>query len=317
MCQRAPEQEWDHVTTVGFRPRDGLRRWMDWGRRDFSGLQVRPSDPAAFAGHAARMDFGPAMLSVMNFSPAQAVNCLPDEGPEIDDAIVFSLPQTGRFAYAVDDGAPVELGQGDIFVRDLTRPWATATRGDSELITLRVPFRECVARFGDPSVLAGRLFRGTQPEVACVGGVVRSAMTLLKTRPSVDQRNILARTVMDALDLLTGGSIPSLRSEEISLHRQALLHITRHLSDPELSSSGVARALDVGPRSLQRAFRGRGTTVQSTILDLRLARAARVLRDTRATVEITGLAMSLGFNDMAYFSRAFTARYGTPPSRFA
>lgn len=316
MQHRVPPEGWDHVTTQGFRPRDGLRRWTDWGRREFGGLQVRPSSPGAFTGKASRMTFGPAVLSVMSFSPAQAVNCLPDEGPEIDDALVFSLPRAGGFAYAGDGAAPVEVGVGDIYLRDLTRPWSAATRGESELITLRLPFDTFVSRLGDPQGLAGRVYSGHRPEVACVGGVIRSALALLETGPTPEQREILSRSVLDALELLTERDAAPTSPAALSLHRQALLHITSHLGDPELSASAVADALGVGPRSLQRAFQARGGTVQGTILDMRLARAARLLRDAGPRPSVTGLAMSLGFNDMAYFSRAFAAQYGEPPSRF-
>ena len=316
---------WDSVTTAGYRPRDGLRRWTEWGQREFAGLQVRPSDPAAFAGQATRMTFGPAVLSTMTFSPAQAVNCLPDESaPEVDDAIVLSLPEQGRFAYASDGAAAVEVGCGDIYLRDLTRPWSAATTGDSALITLRLPYHAYLDRFGDPAALTGHRFDGRQAEVACVAAILRAAAALLRTAPPEAQRQALSRSVLEALEMLLAGSdlsrlgrTPPAPRAELSLHRQALLHITRHLGDPDLSAGAVARALGVGPRRLQRAFRARGATVQGTILDQRLARAARILADSPGRVGITGLAMTLGFNDMAYFSRAFAARYGLPPSRYA
>ncbi len=317
MRDEAPDCRWDHFSTAGFRPREGLRRWTDWGRQAFGGLRVRPSDLETFSGSAARIALGPAVLSVMKFTPAQAVNCLPDEGPQIDDAIVFSLPQAGSFTYAGDDGAPVEARQGDIYVRDLTRLWASATSGRSELITLRVPFQDFVERFGDVAPVAGRLFCGSRPEVACVGGVMRSATALLETLPSDEHRRTLAKTVLDALELLKDKTARTDKPAEMSLHRQAVSHITRNLDDPALSPSSVARALGVRPRSLQRVFQARGATVQGLILELRLARAARTLQDAAGPVEITGLAMSVGFNDMAYFSRAFARRYGKPPSRFA
>lgn len=319
---------WDTFTTAGFRPRDGLRRWTEWGQRDFAGLTVRPSDPAGFAGEAARLRFGPAVLSVMTFTPAQAVNCLPDEAaPETEDAIVLSLPQRGRFAYACDGGAAVPVARGDIYLRDLTRPWSAATAGDSALITLRLPFADFAARLGDPRALTGRRFDGRRPEVAHLGALLRSAVTMLRAGPSDSRRRILARNVLDALELLAPDREDALEAgrpgaaalpapSALSLHRRAQLHITRHLADPELSPARVAQALGVSPRALQRAFRPQQTTVQATILEARLARAARQLEDRTAPHRITDLAMSLGFNDMAYFSRTFAARYGTPPSRY-
>ncbi|WP_010141147.1 helix-turn-helix domain-containing protein [Oceanicola sp. S124] len=308
-----PGPGWDHFTTKGFRPRDGLRRWTEWGQSAFGGLQVSPRDLTDFAGRAARMPLGPAVLSVMTFSPAQALKRRPETAVGADDAIIFSLPRAGRFTYISGDDLPIAVNVGDIFIRDLAHPWSASAAGDSDLITLRLPYQEFAARYGDPQHLAGR-HAATRPEVACVGSILQTALTFLQSDPAEAQRDILARSVLDALGMLKPTERVQVTATE-SLHRAAVLYVARHLPDPELSPTMVARQMGVSPRRLQRAFHARGTTLQGTILDMRLSRAAEALCCWRGAVGITDLAMSLGFNDTAYFTRAFARRFGHPPSR--
>lgn len=314
---------WDHVTTFGYRPHDRLSRWTAWAQRVFGGMHVEPGDRQGFAAEASCTDFGPACLTVMDFTPAHAVKCRPDTGNAADDALVFSLPQYGSFTYFDEGRGPVRVGPGDIYIRDLSRPWSLSTEGRSGLITLRLPFAALAERFEDPQGLAGQRVAGDRPEAACLGGVLRSTLAMLESGPGRAQREVLARTILDALQLLDPGPCagPGGRpapADQVILRRRAVLEIARNLGDPELGPAGVARALGVGPHHLQRAFQGAGQTLQGVILDQRLDRAATILRDARGTgrPRITTLAMELGFNDPAYFSRAFRRRFGAAPSRF-
>lgn len=302
---------WDHVSTTRFAPRDRLSRWTSWGRRAIGNIQVRPGNPRGFSATASRIALGPATLSVMHFTAASASN----PAPEVDDAIVFSLPQSGRFTYHAADGAGVRADPGDIYTRDLSRPWALSAQGDCRLITLRLPFRDFADRYGDPADFAGVLFPADRPEVACVTGILRSALTLLETGATPAQRQALAGTVLDSFRLLRPDAGTVAAAEGLSLRRQADLHISRHLDDPDLSPAGVARTLGVSPRRLQRVFQRSEETLQGAILDQRLERAAALLRSGSAGRGITALAMDLGFNDVAYFSRMFSRKYGHPPSR--
>lgn len=308
---------WEYFSTAGHSPRTRLAQWTNWGQRAFGSISVHPNDFQGFSGEAARIALGPIVLSVMNFTAADAANPAPEDAPDPEDAIVFSLPQSGSFRYMDGPDTPVEVETGDIYVRDLSRPWALSTRGQVGLVTLRVPFCEFAERLGDPGALVGRRLSGKLAEVACVTGVMRSALNLLEGGAGEPQRAILADTVLDALRLLQTGHPGTDGARDLSLRRKAFLHITGNLGDPDLSPASVARALGVGPRTLQRAFHGSGDTVQGVILDQRLSRAADALR-TRANPSragVTQIAMTLGFNDAAYFSRAFSRKYGHPPSK--
>ena len=53
----------------------------------------------------------------------------------------------------------------------------------------------------------------------------------------------------------------------------------------------------------------------ASVLEQRLVRAARLLRDPRHLArKVSDIAYLAGFNDMSYFHRAFRRRFGMTPS---
>jgi AraC-like DNA-binding protein len=71
----------------------------------------------------------------------------------------------------------------------------------------------------------------------------------------------------------------------------------------------------VTPRYVHKLFETEGITFTQFILDRRLDRAYRSLRDLRfANRSITSIAYDAGFGDLSYFNRTFRRHYGATPS---
>ena len=88
--------------------------------------------------------------------------------------------------------------------------------------------------------------------------------------------------------------------------------VEAQLADPALRTLGLATQCNASVRTIQNLFAGMGTTPSTYILERRLARAAERL-SAAAEVSITDVAFDLGFNDSAYFARAFRQRFGVSP----
>lgn len=90
--------------------------------------------------------------------------------------------------------------------------------------------------------------------------------------------------------------------------------IELHAFEP-LTISDIARELGLSPFTTIRQFRAAtGITPHSYLLDVRLDAAKQRLLRTRDPVEC--IARSVGFDDLAYFSRFFKRRTGQSPSSF-
>ena len=92
--------------------------------------------------------------------------------------------------------------------------------------------------------------------------------------------------------------------------------VEARLDDPALSVDGLAEALAVSTRTLQRRLRdASGLTPVAFVRTLRLERAADLLRQRAGSV--AEVARAVGFRDPDYFARVFRQGFGVPPSAFA
>ncbi|MGZ4286561.1 MAG: AraC family transcriptional regulator [Solirubrobacteraceae bacterium] len=104
--------------------------------------------------------------------------------------------------------------------------------------------------------------------------------------------------------------------EDLKVNNEPLLakvfaYIDAHYDQP-ISLRDVAAALGLTPGHLTTVVRRKtGRTVQSWIVERRMAEARRMLVETNQTVAQVG--RSLGYGDPVYFSRTFRQANGTTP----
>lgn len=99
------------------------------------------------------------------------------------------------------------------------------------------------------------------------------------------------------------------------VREEAMAYILCQLSNPALGCGQIAQHCKVSERYLQTAFASADTTVGGFIRETRLQQCRASLsnpglRDT----SIIDIALRWGFGDAPYFSRAYKARFGKPPS---
>jgi len=85
-------------------------------------------------------------------------------------------------------------------------------------------------------------------------------------------------------------------------------------ANPEepLDRALLAQQTGVSVRQLERLFASHlGVTISSSYLNIRLARAMSLLKET--SLAIIDVALACGFVSTSHFSRAFKRRYGAPP----
>lgn len=100
------------------------------------------------------------------------------------------------------------------------------------------------------------------------------------------------------------------------LREQACHFILSRLSDPELHADDVAQHCGVSVRYLRAAFADADTSLGAFVREARLQECRRALRDPGlADRSVTAIAMSWGFNDAAWFSRAYRRQFGIAPSQ--
>ena len=108
---------------------------------------------------------------------------------------------------------------------------------------------------------------------------------------------------------------PAERQRQI-LH-PALEYMRRNIFDPELRVGQLHKLCDISDTYFRRLFQeSMGTTPRRYIIDRRLAHAKDLL-DNGEYDSVGQAARLSGFEDALYFSKAFKARYGYPPSQYS
>ncbi|MEU2285844.1 helix-turn-helix domain-containing protein [Streptomyces sp. NPDC013178] len=93
-----------------------------------------------------------------------------------------------------------------------------------------------------------------------------------------------------------------------------LEYVELHLTDPDMSPEGIARAHHISVRYLHKLFQDEGTTVGRWILRRRLEACRRDLaRHRRGSRTIAAVAGRWGFTSATHFSRVFRTAYGMSP----
>lgn len=97
---------------------------------------------------------------------------------------------------------------------------------------------------------------------------------------------------------------------------EAMMAYARANIGTTLSVSEVAAAGDCSPTTAQRLFNQHtGASLRVWIRQIRLREAAHLLRSSG--LRVSEIAEMVGFSDPLYFSRAFRAEHGVPPSQYA
>ena len=287
-------------------------------RRLFGDVQLSFPDGREERSRLESAVFGACRLSRLEAAAHTVRGDHVTRGPENPDGIKVIFPLEGQGVMSQGGrSAAVAPGRGVIY--DPARPYALANSTAVRLLMLQLP-RTVL----QPSVVA-RL-RGPFAVSAENAGLQLILMSMMTSSLSeIDgmapaARTGIGHTMIDLVRTMMtagcGGADETPRSLDVLL-RRIKDDIARHIEDPELNVSGIARRMGCSVRYVYRAFDAEQTTPMAYIWNLRIERAAARLRVVRhAPGVISEVAFSLGFSSSAHFARAFRRRYDLTPSEW-
>jgi signal transduction histidine kinase/ligand-binding sensor domain-containing protein/AraC-like DNA-binding protein len=136
-----------------------------------------------------------------------------------------------------------------------------------------------------------------------------SALRLLaRVRAVLASRERLRDALRGSRKAISGG-------RRNSLLERAQDQILEHIDDPDFGVEELASSLAMSRSKLFRLLKGEyGVAARDLIRELRLEEAARLLGTRAGTV--SEVCLAVGFPNLASFSRAFSQKFGLPPSRY-
>lgn len=128
-----------------------------------------------------------------------------------------------------------------------------------------------------------------------------------------DQARLQGLLLVASVEALEGLEQPATLDFHQHLVRQIRQHLERNYERP-ISIASLAGMVRCTPNHLNSIFRKEvGAPIHQYLLNVRLTHAEKLLATGRH--QIKEIAYRTGFSDPLYFSRAFRARYGHPPTR--
>lgn len=130
-------------------------------------------------------------------------------------------------------------------------------------------------------------------------------------------RSVIADQLGAFLALMIGRE-----GQGVSRHQSEVLvrlkrFMRERLDDPDLNPAAVADAIGISRRHLHGVFAQTGSTFGALLIDMRLERASKMLRDRRFSGYGAGdVAWSCGFANASHFARRFRAKYGVSPVNY-
>jgi AraC family transcriptional regulator, positive regulator of tynA and feaB len=296
----------DTLSTDDVAPAIRLRRWNDFGSETLVNMTVDPHDRAAFRAQITRMAVG--NLGVAGRAGGWATG---------GSAYLFVMQIQGR-TRGVQCGREAMLQPGDMVLRDCATSWVLDTRELMRNFIVKIPEADLVKAIGDPEPLVGVPIRSAQGNALLASSILRSVHDSMVSDPAREWDDSISDIVLGAIKLAygpgdkVGRPMPAGGSVQV---QQVCRYIDAHLSDSTLSIENISLHLGICTRSLQRLFVQLGKSPRQYLVDRRLTLAASRLRlrPAQSSQSITDIAFGVGFNDLSYFSRVFTSKYGVSP----
>ena len=235
-----------------------------------------------------------------------------------DDSLALICNRSGTIGITAR-GRELLIGPGEAVLASAEDASTIERFVTGDCVSLRVPRRVLVPMIMDVDDAVMRIIRDRETEMRVL---VDYATLLMRENALATSalRQLGVEHLHDLLALVLGATddieeAAGRRGAKAARLRKAKSLIVNNCSRQDLSVAGVAQELGVTPRYLQRLFEADGKTFSSFLIEQRLRRAHRMLREPEfAEHPVSSIAYDVGFGDLSYFNRSFRRAYGATPS---
>lgn len=226
-------------------------------------------------------------------------------------ASVFLTHLVQGSAFFVHADGCLRLRAGDTVVYDASRPYLFGFETQMHQVLLDLP-HEVLPRLGPARQ---SLARGA---AVVLGGsrshaLARLMQEMLRTSSTGEESTARdpGEFVEAAIAIIAPENAPSAAVTDAAVNE-----VRRRLGDADLTPDGVARAVGVSTRHLNRLLARDGRTLGELITAERLDAAHRDLLDPACQhLRVADIAARWGFSSQAHFTRAFRRAFATTPGR--
>jgi AraC-like DNA-binding protein len=295
-------------STLNLPPEERIVLWQEHLSRSLLELRCRSLKPAEFEGTTVNLELTQTLLGDTKTATPAVIERRPKmirQRPA--DAIILQFVLAGEAFIFHDEGVRI-VRPGQLLVCDADEPFIGGYSAGYKVLLLKVS-RHAFHHNTGLTRLEAPLFKAFAPKQCAVAASlaerVRDGL-----RPGAGQVS------EDELLRLVGAMwCPDSDAHSSTYLARARSYVDSRLSDDTLCAANIAAAVGISTRHLSRIFSRAGSTVPQYVLGRRLDAARNMLEQPSYTSMTIGeISTRCGFRSSAYFSSAFTIRFGHPPS---
>ena len=305
-------------TTAGLPARRRRAFWSEVNSRTFTALESLPLYPDDFNARLSRASLGALSLSEAASDPATVHHTTQAASHCSEHVFLLHLQAHGHSVHR-QGGHEARLSEGDFTLCDSARPYSVHFDSPNQMLVLRIPAQLVHDRVTHAESLTALRIDGSRGIGGILSSVLRRSWDECKGSLEPQATARLGSNLVDLLVTALGINQPERTNARVADgHRLRIRYfIEDHLADPSLGVSMLAAAMGVTPRYIHRLFEHEPESVGQYVLRRRLQLAAQRLADgALAKRTILDIALSCGFSDGGYFSRAFRKSFKMTATEF-
>lgn len=252
-------------------------------------------------------------------SNAITIERLPKEPEHISQDCYFAVLVTAGSYTLQQSGREVFLKSGEMTLYDATEPHRISMPQQFSKILISIPRPLLDERIANLSQLTATRLPTETGIAAMTATMIQSTVKQLETLDQLTFQS-LADPVLDMLTItlaqMQGNNQPMPTHRRLTLLR-VKKYIMNNLTNTELSTEIISRAVGLSPRYINNLFNEENTSLMRYLTQRRLAFSRHLLMSPiHRHMSITEILMRSGFNNTAHFSRIFRNAYGMSPRAY-
>ncbi|ARM25718.1 TPA: AraC family transcriptional regulator [Klebsiella pneumoniae] len=262
-------------------------------------------------------NWGDLRLSEVSCSAQDVIRCRRGADNHPDNAMLLSFISQGKTS-VIQAGSHACLGQGEFGLYDTRFPYELHLHSETRQHVVQIPIDHLRQELGKTEHLVAYSF-GKKHSLTPFLHVLLNNLMAQPEDIASRHISVLYRQLLELLTVIVSDECRAKRSSRSSagLLLQIKIMIDQQLSDTTLSVSSIAESFRISPRYLSMLLKSDGTTFGRYVLTQRLNKASLALQSPLySDIPISQIAWKLGFNDMAYFSRAFREKFSCSPTEY-
>jgi AraC-like DNA-binding protein len=307
------------ATTEGVSTRQKMQFWNDLTSDILPEHCATAADPKVFCGRVRRVDLGAIRMAEISASASVVCRTRSHIAHALEQPYVLRLLLSGELQGS-QDGIEIIQRPGDFALYDSSRPYRLTLRGDTALLSIRIPESRLLQHIPCPESVTSLVVSGNSDAGMLTSGFLREfwsgAGRIILSNAAPRIADIALQLIASSYALLPLKRLE--RTSYVALHRlEIITYIEEHLRDPALTPTKVSNALRLSPGYAHRIFSDGKESIGRYILRRRLECCREALVDPlQSGRTITHIAFGFGFASSAHFSRVFRERYGMTPREF-